>query len=117
MVVIDPPFITEDVWELYATAAKLLLSKRGKLMLTTIAEHEQWLKELLGVHRAAYRPSIPNLIYQYSLYINYPSQIMSDLNPEIGTNIPSFTRISFCTNIWPHSRCTEAHTHAPRLSL
>ena len=28
-VVIDPPFITEEVWALYATAAKLLLKPSG----------------------------------------------------------------------------------------
>jgi hypothetical protein len=29
-VVIDPPFITEDVWKLYAQAAKLLLKPDGR---------------------------------------------------------------------------------------
>lgn len=29
-IVIDPPFITEDVWQLYARAAQLLLAPGGK---------------------------------------------------------------------------------------
>lgn len=32
-VVIDPPFITEEVWRLYATAAKLLLRPAGMFII------------------------------------------------------------------------------------
>jgi hypothetical protein len=36
-VVVDPPFITREVWELYAETVKLLLrSKASKILLTTI---------------------------------------------------------------------------------
>ena len=35
-VVIDPPFITEEVWTLYAAAAKLLLAPGGRLMLHSL---------------------------------------------------------------------------------
>jgi len=31
----------------------------------------------------AFRPSIPNLVYQYDLYTNYPSEALDKLNPEI----------------------------------
>ena len=37
-VVIDPPFITEAVWALYATAAKLLLKPAG--MVLQQAQHQ-----------------------------------------------------------------------------
>ncbi|GMF43897.1 unnamed protein product [Phytophthora fragariaefolia] len=38
-VVVDPPFITREVWELYADTIKLLLrSKDSKLLLTTIGK-------------------------------------------------------------------------------
>ena len=44
-VVIDPPFITEEVWAKYCATAKLLLPEHGgKVILTTIAENKQMLK-------------------------------------------------------------------------
>ncbi len=48
MVVIDPPFITREVWEKYTTAARFLLKPEvGKVLATTIAENEPFMKELL----------------------------------------------------------------------
>jgi hypothetical protein len=42
MVVIDPPFITREVWEKYAEAAKMLLKKDPATMylISTIDENE-----------------------------------------------------------------------------
>jgi len=42
MVVIDPPFITREVWEKYAEAAKILLKKDPSTMylISTIDENE-----------------------------------------------------------------------------
>lgn len=38
-VIVDPPFITREVWELYAETIKLLLrSKESKILLTTIGK-------------------------------------------------------------------------------
>lgn len=73
MVVIDPPFITREVWEKYAECAKMLLNKDGAMMylISTIDENEAMIKELTGSDRATFRPSIPNLVYQYSFYANY----------------------------------------------
>lgn len=57
MIVVDPPFITEEVWRKYAIASKLLLKPGidestglhlGKVILTTIYENKDLLKELLG---------------------------------------------------------------------
>lgn len=49
MVVIDPPFITREVWEKYTTAAKLLLKPEGGIVLgSTIDENEEFMNELLG---------------------------------------------------------------------
>lgn len=56
---------------------------RGKLLLSTIPEHLGYLYVLLGCYQPKFRPSIPNLIYQYSLYVNYPSSALMRLNPEI----------------------------------
>ena len=82
-IVIDPPFITREVWEKYAEATKLLLARDGKIMLTTVRENAPWLKDLLGVSPQKFRPSIPNLVYQYDLYVNYELEPLSRLNPEI----------------------------------
>lgn len=91
MVVVDPPFITRDVWEKYATTSKLLLKKGtsesgepcGKVILTTVFENADMLNELLGAKPTAFLPSIPHLVYQYNLYTNYPSPVFSKPNPEI----------------------------------
>ena len=64
MVVIDPPFITREVWEKYAAAARLLLKPEVGLVLgSTIDENEGFMNELLGCNRKTFRPSIPNLVY------------------------------------------------------
>ncbi len=91
MLVIDPPFIVEDVWRKYAETAKLLLKPGndengvpyGKCVCTTIFENAELLKEILDIAPTAFQPSIPNLVYQYNLYTNYPSGVYSKLNPEI----------------------------------
>ena len=53
MIVIDPPFITREVWEKYADAAKILLKKdsSAKYLISTIDENEQMIKELTGCSR------------------------------------------------------------------
>ena len=93
-VVIDPPFITDDVWRLYAEAALLLLvppshNPPPRLLLSTIPENLDLLQPLLHVHIAAFRPSIPHLIYQYSFFINYTSERLGQLNPEIDDEQPA----------------------------
>ena len=135
MVVVDPPFITEGVWENYSKTTKLLLKKGyssdgtpiGKVILTTLAENADMLKCLLGAEPTVniiaaleilvtflknvfytgnclsiitvtffqpltfisclllqlFQPSIPNLVYQYSLYTNYETEVFNVKNPEI----------------------------------
>ena len=63
LAVIDPPFITREVWEKYTITAKKLLKPDGKLICSTIAENADMLKELLDVTPVTYLPSIPNLPY------------------------------------------------------
>mmetsp|Transcript_3014 Transcript_3014/g.4216 ORF Transcript_3014/g.4216 Transcript_3014/m.4216 type:complete len:185 (-) Transcript_3014:48-602(-) len=85
MVVIDPPFITKEVWEKYAAAAKLLLKPDGgKVILTTIQENSELLFDLLGATPTNFLPSIPHLVYQYNLFTNYSSEVFSQKNPEIA---------------------------------
>ena len=76
MAVIDPPFITREVWDKYRIAAEMLLkSEGGKLLCSTIDENQVFMKELLNVDPIAFRPSIPNLVYQYSFYTNYTDDL------------------------------------------
>ena len=89
-VVIDPPFITDDVWQLYAQTAHLLLTAPThsdgpvpRILLSTIPENLPLLSSLLSVHLCRFRPSIPHLPYQYSFFTNYDSERLSALNAEI----------------------------------
>ena len=68
MVIIDPPFITREVWEKYTETARWLLKPGGHVMGSTIQENAPFMKELLGVEPQAFMPSIPTLVYQYYLY-------------------------------------------------
>lgn len=92
MVVIDPPFITREVWEKYSITANLLLKKghnsiinepNGKIIGTTVYENKDMLMELLNTKQNVFMPSIPNLVYQYNLYTNYNSVVFNKKNPEI----------------------------------
>ena len=84
VVVIDPPFITEECWKCYAETARRLLAPGGKVICTTIVENEGIMAELLGCTPVAFRPSIPNLVYQYNTYTSYhPTKHLEVGNPEI----------------------------------
>ena len=91
MVIIDPPFIVEEVWAQYVITSKLLLKAGydvdgvplGKAVMTTVRENEGFLNNALGGSATAFRPSIPNLTYQYELFANYPSKTYKEVNPEI----------------------------------
>lgn len=82
--VCDPPFITELVWEKYAQAIRALLKPDGgKMLLSTIPENAAMLADKLGCRPCAFRPSIPNLVYQYDFFTNYDLELLSQRNPEI----------------------------------
>ena len=80
MAVIDPPFITREVWEKYVKAVNLLMKKdengciKGNLLCSTITENKDLMKEILNVDPIVFRPSIPNLVYQYNFYTNYEDE-------------------------------------------
>ena len=85
-VVVDPPFITAEVWAAYASAARLLWQSDGpRLFLgTTVHENASMMRELFDASETVYKPSIPNLVYQYSLFTNFP--VLGPLafsNPEL----------------------------------
>lgn len=85
MVVIDPPFISRDAWVLYVDAVRLLLRKEGatKILCTTVGENAAFLKEMLGVEQRRFLPSIPKLVYQFSVYTDFASQRLDQPNPEL----------------------------------
>lgn len=69
MVVVDPPFITEEVWALYARTTKMLMkegvnadgSPKGKMILTTLFENAAMLKRILDA-----KPTVSHsAIFQY----------------------------------------------------
>lgn len=93
MVVIDPPFITKEVWKMYAKTTQYLLlrgsgdedekvSKR-KILCTTVSENAGLLQALLGVKERRFQPSIPTLVYQFSSFSNYKSARLDAINPEL----------------------------------
>lgn len=83
---IDPPFITRDVWTKYAETVRLLVKPEGKILLSSILENAGMLEELLGVKPVAFQPSIPHLVYQYSFYTNYESLELQRRNPELAVD-------------------------------
>lgn len=82
-VVIDPPFITQEVWLKYAETAKLLLAPGGKVIGTTIIENASLLLEELGARPNTFLPSIPNLPYQYAVYTSFDCPPLHAVNPEV----------------------------------
>ena len=93
-VVIDPPFITSDVWLLYVQAAKYLLAPDGLVVCTTVIENAPLLEQHLGVRPSRYLPAIPNLPYQYALYTNFPAAQLDRPNPEVPHDPDAFLAAS-----------------------
>ena len=56
----------------------------GNIFCSTIDENKEFMKELLDVDPIAFRPSIPNLVYQYSFYTNFKHPDQEIKNPEIN---------------------------------
>lgn len=100
MVVIDPPFITRDVWENYAITSRYLLkndpiqssngedgSTRGFVLGTTVKENKGFMMELFGATPTVFLPSCPHLVYQYNIFLNCQDccDTLKKPNPEIET--------------------------------
>ena len=84
--VIDPPFIVKEVWEKFASFAKLILKEEGKILVSSINENKDLLKSLLNLDIKAYQPSIPHLVYQYNFFSNYEDDLLNEKNPELLEN-------------------------------
>lgn len=72
--------IAEDI----EAAAQVSKGRTGLVLLTTILENAPLLEELFGVKPNKFRPSIPNLVYQYHIFTNYYSTGLSQVNSEVG---------------------------------
>jgi hypothetical protein len=84
LIVIDPPFISPSVWERYATTARLLRKDAAaRTLATTVDENASLMRELFGCRPATFQPSIPHLVYQYSVFANFASLALSLKNPEL----------------------------------
>eukprot|EP00985_Skeletonema_marinoi_P010226 scaffold4824_cov193-Skeletonema_marinoi.AAC.5 len=84
VIVIDPPFISQSVWENYATTAALLGVKDGAhIICTTVEQNEGLMERLFKCKVMNFQPSIPKLIYQYNTYANFQSATLSTINPEL----------------------------------
>jgi len=90
MVVIDPPFIVEEVWVKFAETARMLLKEGGKVLCTTVPENAPFMETLLGVKPQPFWPAMRTIAgglpYQYVVYANYASPALQERNPDI----PSF---------------------------
>ena len=88
--VIDPPFISGEVIEAYAKTCRILAdpNARVRVMITSISENLYIIRNSFGdaMHPVPFKPSIPNLVYQYTLFINYETETGSGLqktNPAV----------------------------------
>ena len=63
--------------------AKILLHQGHTISGCDLSHDRANIQELLDAKKRAFRPSIPNLVYQYSLYSNYESEGLLNKNPEI----------------------------------
>lgn len=86
-VVIDPPFIDDDVWQRYAAASRVLLREGSdmRVLCTTIPENEALLQTLFPrIRRVAFQPSIPHLVYQYAAFCSWHAPGLEARNLEIA---------------------------------
>lgn len=72
--------VVEDI----EAAGQVSKGRTGLVLLTTILENAPLLEELFGVKPNKFRPSIPNLVYQYHIFTNYKSTGLSQVNSEVG---------------------------------
>lgn len=81
---VDTLSIADESGGFASSGAKISKGRNGLVLLTTILENAPLLEELFGVKPNKFRPSIPNLVYQYHIFTNYNSTGLSEVNPEVG---------------------------------
>ncbi len=55
----------------------------GLVLVSSIGENGPMFKAMFGATPLKFRPSIPNLVYQYELFANFPTTYLNTLNPEV----------------------------------
>ena len=84
VIVIDPPFISQSVWESYAATVALLGVKGDPhIICTTVEANALLMERLFKCKVTRFQPSIPKLVYQYNTYTNFKSSILATINPEL----------------------------------
>jgi hypothetical protein len=84
VIVIDPPFISQSVWESYAITAALLGVKEGaKFICTTVETNGELMERLFQCKETRFRPKIPKLVYQYNTFVNFESVNLAKINSEL----------------------------------
>merc|ERR1712130_55707 len=69
----------------------------GRVLCCTIAENDKFMSQALGLRRQRFRPSIPNLLWQYSFWCNYQSDRLAQLNPVIDHFSPPMNSRKKCS--------------------
>jgi hypothetical protein len=86
LIIIDPPFISAEVIEAYAKTCRILSNPdvRTRVMISSIAENSECIRQCFdrSLRPVRYMPCIPNLVYQYSLFVNYDPAESSGLLQE-----------------------------------
>mmetsp|Transcript_27341 Transcript_27341/g.48344 ORF Transcript_27341/g.48344 Transcript_27341/m.48344 type:complete len:262 (+) Transcript_27341:88-873(+) len=59
-------------------------TRKGRILVTSLAgdDHAKLMYKLFRVKPCVFLPTIPNLIYQYHLYVNYESPRLAQINPD-----------------------------------
>lgn len=84
VIVVDPPFITQSVWESYAiTVALLGVKENPHIICTTVEANASLMERLFQCKLTRFQPSIPKLVYQYNTYANFNSSTLSTINSEL----------------------------------
>ncbi len=93
IVVIDPPFISEEVIQAYLEIYGVLAKRPESLLLfTTISENRTIIERFMSpniIITANFLPCIPNLVYQYRIFTNYeihPESRLAQTNEELTSS-------------------------------
>ena len=81
--ILDPPFISSNVLQAYSLTVHQLLVEGGKVIVSSVQENGEILSALFPqIRLVRFKPSIPNLVYQYSLFTNYQLHTGSRLDQD-----------------------------------
>jgi hypothetical protein len=91
LVVVDPPFITREVWAKYAETIRLIAAKGCKFLFTSVIENQAMLEELVETSLLVpeFQPSIPKLVYQYHCFVSFPPARLNSPNEELPPEDPT----------------------------